>query len=82
VAQSVRHLPSARVVIPGSWDPAPHQAPCSAGSLLLPLLAAPPACTLFLSVKSIKKKKHLKKIVTQISGCYFYEGNQQQTRSV
>uniref|UniRef100_A0A452TDT2 Cytochrome c oxidase subunit 5A, mitochondrial n=1 Tax=Ursus maritimus TaxID=29073 RepID=A0A452TDT2_URSMA len=30
-------------MIPGSWDGVQHQAPCSAGSLLLPLLAAPPA---------------------------------------
>lgn len=28
VAQSVEHLPPARVVTPGSWDRAPHQAPC------------------------------------------------------
>ena len=37
VAQSVRHLPSAQIMIPESWDPAPHWAPCSAGSRLLPL---------------------------------------------
>ena len=45
VAQPVKHLPSAQVMIPGSWDRAPHWAPCSAGSLLLslPLPAAPPA---------------------------------------
>ena len=24
----VRRLPSAQVMIPGSWDPVPHQAPC------------------------------------------------------
>ena len=36
----VEHLPSAQVVIPGFWDGAPHQAPCSAGSLLL-LLSMP-----------------------------------------
>jgi len=33
----VKHLPSAQVMIPGSWDGAPRRAPCSAGSLLLPL---------------------------------------------
>ena len=37
VAQSVKHLPSAQVMIPGSWDWAPHWAPCSGGTLLLPL---------------------------------------------
>ena len=33
----VKHLPLALVMIPGSWDPAQHQALCSVGSLLLPL---------------------------------------------
>ena len=33
---SVKHLPSAQVMIPGSWDQAPRQAPCLVGSLLLP----------------------------------------------
>ena len=36
VPQSVQHLPSAQVMIPGFWDRAPHWALCSAGSLLLP----------------------------------------------
>jgi len=39
-------LSLAQVMIPESWDRAPHRAPCSAGSLagslLLPLPAAPP----------------------------------------
>ena len=45
VAQWVKPLPSARVMISGSWDRAPHRALCSAGNLLLPLPlpAAPPA---------------------------------------
>ena len=34
---SVKPLPSAQFMIPGSWDRALHQAPCLAGSLLLPL---------------------------------------------
>ena len=38
VAQAVKPLPSAQVMIKGSWDRAQHQAPCSAESLLLPLL--------------------------------------------
>ena len=37
VAQSVKHLPLAQLMISGSWDRAPHQALCSARSLLLPL---------------------------------------------
>ena len=37
VAQWFRPLPSAQVMISGSWDGAPHQALCSAGSLLTPL---------------------------------------------
>ena len=42
-AQLVKHLLSAQVMILGSWDRAPHQAPCSVGAysflpLLLPLL--------------------------------------------
>ena len=41
VAQSVQHLPSAQVMIPGSWSQAPHRAPCSVGSLLLPLPLPP-----------------------------------------
>ena len=47
VAQSVKHLPSAQVMLPGSWDRTPHWAPCSAGSLLLPLpQPLPLACAL------------------------------------
>ena len=37
VAQSVRHLPSAQVMIAGSWDGVLRWALCSMGSLLLPL---------------------------------------------
>ena len=47
VAQLVKRLPLARVTIPGSWDRVPHQAPCSAGSLLLSLPL--PACGLSLT---------------------------------
>jgi len=44
VAQPVKRLPLAQVMIPGSWDRVLHWAPCSAGSLLLPLPTALPAC--------------------------------------
>ena len=37
VAQVVKRLPSAQVMIPESWDQARHQASYSVGSLLLPL---------------------------------------------
>jgi len=37
VAQMVKRLPSVQVMIPGSWVPAPRRAPCSVGSLLVPL---------------------------------------------
>ena len=52
VAQWVGPLPSAQVMISGSWDRAPHRAPCSVGSLLLsrPLPASLPACALCLSL--------------------------------
>ena len=41
VAQLVKHLALAQVMIPGSWDGAPSWAPCSVGTLLLPPLALP-----------------------------------------
>ena len=43
----------AQVMIPGSWDQALHQAPCSVKSLLLP--ASPAVFSHTLSVKSINK---------------------------
>ena len=50
VAQSVKHLPLAQVMTPGSWDQVPHQAPRSAGSLLVPLfLSLPPVHSFFLT---------------------------------
>ena len=44
VAQSLKRLPSARVMIPGSWDQAPRRAPCSVSPF-------PPARALSLSPK-------------------------------
>uniref|UniRef100_A0A452U7X2 Acyl-CoA-binding protein n=1 Tax=Ursus maritimus TaxID=29073 RepID=A0A452U7X2_URSMA len=49
VAQMVGHLPSAQVMISGSWNGALCRAPCSAESLLLPLPT--PARSLSLSLK-------------------------------
>ena len=47
-------LPLAQVMIPGSWDPAPHhRALCSVGALLLPLHHL---CSLSLWLAQIKKK--------------------------
>ena len=46
VAQSVKHLPSAQVMISESRDQAPHQVLCSVRSRLLPL----PLCALLLSL--------------------------------
>jgi len=53
VARSVKRLPLARVMIPESWDGAPHRAPGSAGRLLLPLTLSP--LMLFLS-RSLSNK--------------------------
>ena len=33
----LKPLPSALIMVSGSWDQAPHRALCSAGKLLLPL---------------------------------------------
>ena len=53
VAQLVKHLTCAQVMILGSWDRVLHWAPCLAGSLLLPLpLPLPTACALSLSFSS------------------------------
>ena len=53
VVQSVKHLSSAQVMISGSWDRAPRQAPCSAQSLLLPLPLLLPPPRLMLSLCSL-----------------------------
>ena len=49
VAQSVKHLPLAQVMISVSWDQTPRQALCSAGSLLRPSTSHSPS-VLFLSL--------------------------------
>ena len=62
VTQLVKHLPSAQVMVPGSWDRAPSQAPCLAESLLTPLLwPSPKSCSRSLTLFLKLKKKNLKK---------------------
>ena len=59
----LKHLPSAQVMILGSWDRAPVWALCSAGSLLVPLLIPLPQTPLSLFVSlSLKIFKILFKI--------------------
>ena len=55
----VKWLPLAQVMISRSWDWAPHWAPCSVGSLLLPLpLPFPELCSLSLfQINKIFKKE-------------------------
>ena len=65
VAQSVKHLPSAQIMISGSWDQVLYQAPYSMESLLLslPLHNYPQhfcALSLSLSLNKILKKKKKK----------------------
>ena len=65
VAPGVKHLPSAQVMISGSWGRAPHRTPCSVESLLFPFsLPLPlPLLMLILSLslsqidKILNKKK-------------------------
>ena len=57
VAQLVKHLPWAQVIVPESWDPALHWAPCSAGSLLLPLPLQLPLLILSLSLSHVLSVK-------------------------
>ena len=51
MAQVVKQLPSAQVMVPGAWNPAPHLALCLVGSLLLFLSLPSPSCSLSLSLK-------------------------------
>ena len=54
VAQSVKLLPSAQVMIPGSWDQVPHQVPCSAGACFSRCLCLP-LCLLVCTLSLINK---------------------------
>ena len=58
VAQWIKHLPSARVMIPGFWNQASCLAPDSVGNLLLPL-PLPLSVLLSFSNKILKKKETL-----------------------
>ena len=81
MAQSVKRLPSAQIVILGSWDRVLHQAPCSAGvggeSASASPSAAPHArapflpLTLFQNNKSIKSFKKLKEILRNAPTPFF-----------
>uniref|UniRef100_A0A452UL70 Disco interacting protein 2 homolog C n=1 Tax=Ursus maritimus TaxID=29073 RepID=A0A452UL70_URSMA len=59
-------------MIPGSWDRVPHRAPCSVGSLLLPLPlpAAPPTCALSLSLSCDITQKGYEKKRSKLIGAY------------
>ena len=61
VAQWVKHLPSAQIMIPGSWDGAPHGDPCSSGNLLLLLPLPLSLLMLSLSLSQINKILKIKK---------------------
>ena len=57
MAQLIKHLPSAQVVISESWDQAPGQPPCWHRSLLLSLYLPPSITSLVFSQKSLKQKQ-------------------------
>ena len=61
LARLVKHVPLAQVMISGFWDGAPCQAPCLAGSMLLPLPLQLPLLVLSHALTlSLKKNKKLK----------------------
>ena len=61
MVQSVKLLPLAQVMIPGSWDGVPRQVPCSVGEPASPSPFAPHAGLLSLSLSN--KEKILQKSV-------------------
>jgi len=61
VAQLVKRLPSAQVMILESLDRVPHRAPCSARSLLLPLTLPPLMYSLSLSLSLSQMGKYFNK---------------------
>ena len=76
MAQSVKCLPLAQVMIPGCWDRDPGRAPCPVGSLLLLPLPLPLAYALSLSLslcqtKSLKKREKKKQtLINHIIGTW------------
>ena len=69
VAQLVKRLPWAQVVIPESWDQAPRWAPCSAGNLLLPLCLPLPLFILVHVCSLSQINKIFKKISEEEETC-------------
>ena len=57
MAQLVKRLPLAQVVIPESQDQDLHQAPCSVASLLLPLLLTQLVLSQINKIFTKKKRK-------------------------
>ena len=66
MAQSVKYLSSAQVVILGSWDQAPESSSLLSGEPVSPSPSAPPPITFSLSQinKIFKKIKYMKKMIT------------------
>ena len=90
MAQLVKHLPSAQVMIPGFWDQAPYQAPHwalhSVGSQLLPgpLPTAPLLCSQALSLSLSVSNKYIesfkKNLLHLISELYAMQGLEEYLR--
>ena len=69
-AQLVKCLPLAPVMILESWDPVPHPAPCSVGSLLLPL-PYPDHLPLMISLSfSLSQINNI--FLKNTTNCYFF----------
>ena len=60
MAQSVKHLPLAQVMIPGSWDQVPHQASLLSGESASPSPSAPLQCLHSFSQINFKNLKKIK----------------------
>ena len=67
MAQPVKHLPLAQVMVPGSSDQALHQAPCSVGCLLLHFVLLLPLLVLSLSQIKYFLKEHKEELTMQKS---------------
>ena len=60
-ALSVNGLPLAQFMITGTWNQAPHLAPCSAGKLVSPSPSASPLAHALSLINKILKKKKMKR---------------------